>query len=407
MDNGDRVYWVWLAMVMGTASANLWRMSDRYDSAADLCAAIKNGIPNGLTDVQRGAAERVSAGDALKLIEKYESGGVRVIAYCDPDYPERLRWIPNPPPVIFARGDVGALSASVTVAVVGTRTPCDYSVEATRTICSRLAEAGVAVISGFERGIDIEANLAAISSGGKTAAVCGKGINNERVLGEEGAQIMQNGALIAEFTEQGEVAPVSYTERNRILCGLADGVFFAECRADSRGLDNAAHARTLGRPIFALPPADITDRRFYGQRDLIRAGAVPVFGANDILLGLKRSGKAEGIILLDEDTGTEKKSGKGRRKNKRAAKTEKKVQKNVQEGLRKSENSVTIDMSGLTERQKKICGFIADGEKHLNIIAERLELPVNVLLGEMMTLQIKNIAEELPGKRYRLKEKKG
>lgn len=402
MDN--RVYWVWLTMVLGAANMHFWTMSDRYDGIEEFCRAVEGGEPEEMSERDKNSAKSITLDDARRLIEKCESKGISVVAYDSDIYPERLRWIPSPPPVLFMRGLAEALSASAVIAVVGARKPCEYSLEVTRRICGQLAKMGVTVISGYESGIDIAANKAAAEAGGLTAAVCGRGIYDSRANDGFGGLIEKNGVLLSEFTDTSDFNYVRFEYRNRILCGLADGVLFVECSAESQGLNNAAHARILGRPIFAIPPADIAERRFFGQRNLIRSGAVPVFDAGDILLALKDSGKAGDIMLLGTEDNINKKTSGIKGKNKIPAKNLKKVQKNAQEGLQKSENSVTINMSGLNGCQQEICRMLGSGAMHLNIMAERLAMPVNVLINELTMLQLKRIVEELPGKQYRLKK---
>jgi DNA processing protein len=399
----NKIRWLWLAMIFGAANASLWKVSDRYASLRDFCDAVSRGEPPELTDRQRESAAKISLSDAESLAEKYALKGINIVDYGSADYPERLRWIPNPPPVIFCRGKIGALSSSAVIAVVGTRNPCEYSLKVTREICGQLAEMGVTVISGFEQGIDSEANEAALARGGLTAAVCGRGISDSRTESELGKKISEQGILLSEFTDYQEFGRVNFANRNRILCGLADGVLFVECSAESRGLSNVKYALTLGRPIFAVPPADISDKRFFGQRDIIRTGAICVFHANDILHGLKQAGRASELLMLETEENINKKQSKKQQKNKTPTKNLKKVQKNSEEGLHKTQNSVTIDISSLNEPQRKICELLGEGEMHMNIIAEKLGLPVNVLINELTMLQLKNVIEELPGRQYRLR----
>ena len=77
---------------------------------------------------------------------------MQTVGFGDEFYPKRLKWIPDPPPVLYARGDISVLGSQTAIAIVGTRTPCEYSVSAMNMICSQLVEAGALVISGFEQG---------------------------------------------------------------------------------------------------------------------------------------------------------------------------------------------------------------------------------------------------------------
>jgi DNA processing protein len=402
----SKAVWTWLTMVLGAANYSFWKMSDAYDSIDDFCRAVHDGTAAGMTEKNIQAAEKIPFSEAERLIDRCTAQGIDVVPFDSEDYPERLKWTPNPPPVLFMRGNADALSASAVIAVIGTRRPCEYSMKVTERICGQLAKAGVTVISGFESGIDIESNRAAIAGGGVTGAVCGRGICDSRLNGEMSEAVAHNGVLLSEITDSNDFNYVRFDCRNRILCGLADGVLFIECSSESQGLNNAAHARILGRPIFAVPPADIADRRFYGQRNLLRSGAVPVFDANDILINLHSAGKAQDLLLLEFEEETGKVVSQKTGKNKIPTENLKKIQKNSSEGLHKSENSVTIDMSGLTQRQQEICKLLAGDTVHLNILSERMETPVNLLVNDLMLMQMKNIVEELPGRLYKLRNNK-
>lgn len=395
--------WLWLVMTLGAANYRFWKMSDRFDSVHEFADAVADGRIDEMTDREREAAADIDMPQVKRFAESCFKRGIKIVCYESADYPERLRWIPNPPPVLFYKGDIRSLDSPALIAVVGARKPTEYSLMITERICTQLARAGVIVISGFESGIDIAANKAAVDSGAPTAAVCGRGVGDPRSNNQLTPQIERGGVILSEISDSNDFPYVRYEYRNRILCGLSDGVLFIECSSESQGLNNAAHARVLGRPIFVLPPADITDRRYFGQRDLLRNGAIPVFDANDILRNLHSAGKAAELLLLDlGDESTKVHRQKPPKQNK-TANNLKNEQKNNSKDLHKSELSVTIDMSTLNEHQKEVFLLLQKGEQHLNVISEKLEMPVHVLINELMRMQMAGLIEELPGRLYKLK----
>lgn len=406
--NDDRVYWVWLTKVFGVANADLWRLCEGYESVGEFARLCQLGRIEELTRQQRTRAEKFSFDDARELIDRCENSGVKVISFESPDYPKKLRRIPNPPAVIFAKGNISLLSSKPAILVVGTRHPCDYSVQAAELICNQLSQMGITVITGVEQGIDSCAIESALDCGGAAAGVCGKGIFGERHSTELCEWIAQKGVLLSEYTDSSEFGSVRYDYRNRIMCGLCDGVLFVECSEKSHGLNNVSHAKRLGKPIFALSPADISDKRFFGQRDLIRNGACPVFDAYDILDRLKQGvgyvpteTAAEAEKMYREKLSAEK---SGNKISTNSLKKVKKIQKIPDKDLHKSEMSVKIDMSALNDTQKKIHAVLSEnGAVHINTLAEKLELPIPKIMSELMVMQLKGITEELPGRQIKLK----
>lgn len=398
-----RVYWLWVSMALGAASESLWKLCRGYRSVADFAEAVKACRFSDMSAAQCERAQSRSFLDAEKLIERCADEGVAVVTFRDELYPSRLKRIPNPPPVLFARGDLGRLKTAHAVSVVGTRTPCDYSFKAVDKLCGELAQLGIPVISGAEEGIDLAANKAACDAGGVTAALVGRGILDPKSKGGSLDEIAAHGILLSEYTDSSDFGRVPFDARNRILCGLADAVLFIEARSDSMGLNNVKHAERLNKPVFCVPPADITDARFFGQRSLIRNGAYPAFDATDIVRVLEKiDGSGQGAVKYDDIR--DKSKSKTNKSGKMSEKKAKKVSENDQEGLHNGENSVKIDMSGLSQEQKSIVQLLMEkGTLHLNQIAELLEMSMSTAINELTMLELIGTVNELPGKQFELK----
>ena len=140
-------------------------------------------------------------------------GDIWIIADDDPSYPPLLKEISSPPMALYGRGDKTALNHGHTLAVVGTRRPTPYGVEAAETIVAGLAPAGVAVVSGLAGGIDTKAHKTALEHRGVTIAVLGSGIDPESLFPPENRGLAERiaasgGAVISEATDQ-EIPDVS------------------------------------------------------------------------------------------------------------------------------------------------------------------------------------------------------
>ena len=412
-DNGNifedkRVYWLWISLVMGAGNPAVWELCRGYKHISDFAEALKGGE----FDISLSPRQKKSCAmpfeKAAALIESCEERGVQVLCYRSEGYPDRFRHIPNPPPVLFVRGDLKLISETRgTAAFIGTRSPTAYSVRTAERISAELAERGVTVITGLEKGIDSVAAEAAWE-GGCAAGVLGRGIfggEQDNVILE---RLGEKGVLIAEYPSAKDFGKVQFDKRNRLICGLADAVVFIECKADSAGLNNAGHAAKLGRPIFVLPPSDIFDPRYFGQHDLIRAGAALLFSSEDILraIGIRTGQGNDGLIRISKRRQHRKSAAKPVTDTDNGAdETEnmKNEQKNPDEGLHKSEMSATIDISGLSEIQKRIYELLKEnGEMHLNRLAELTELDITDLIGELSFMRMDGIVTELSGRRYSL-----
>jgi len=210
--------------------------------------------------------------------------GVRVLTYEDGDYPDRLRNLPDPPPVLFVKGrDLPAAGAAV--ALVGSRRATPYGLNAATGLARELAARGVSVVSGLARGIDTAAHRGALEGDGLTYGVLGSGVDvvyppENRKLFD---QVPESGALVSEFPFGTSPRPYRFPVRNRLIAALSEAVVVVEAARDSGSLITAKLASDdLGLPVGAVP-GPITSRTSRGCNDLIYDGATPIRDVDDIL----------------------------------------------------------------------------------------------------------------------------
>jgi DNA processing protein len=156
------------------------------------------------------------------------------------------------------------------------------------------AQRGWTVISGLALGIDAAAHEGALAGKGLTGAVLGSGVDlpspeRNRPLAQ---RILRRGFLVSEFPPGTRAAPFHFPRRNRILAALADAVVVVEAGPRSGALITADHALDLGRPVLAVPgPIDRPESR--GANRLIRDGATPVLGPDDLASGPTGGGASD------------------------------------------------------------------------------------------------------------------
>jgi DNA processing protein len=211
------------------------------------------------------------------------SSGIQVLRWSDPGYPLQLAAIPDPPIVLWVRGDCAVLSRAG-VAVVGSRRATPTGLAVAGRISGGLADAGLVVVSGMARGVDAAAHGGALDAGGATVAVLGSGID---VIypPEHGAlahRIARCGALVSEFPPGTPPLPPHFPLRNRIISGLSRAVVVVEASRKSGSLITARAGLEQGRDVLAVP-GNVLSGRNQGCHALIKDGARLVETVTDVL----------------------------------------------------------------------------------------------------------------------------
>ncbi len=299
-------YWIGFNKVRGIGPARLRALLDFFGSIEAAWHAPEDALRDVGLD-RRSLANLLEARSRLDLsaeLARVQRAGIDVFTWEDGRYPERLKAINDPPPVLYVRGELRP-EDDWAVAMVGTRRASAYGREAARVLAADLARAGVTIVSGLATGIDTQVHRAAIEAGGRTIAVLGSGVDiiypweNSKLAGE----IVQHGALISEYPLGTKPEASNFPPRNRIISGLSRGVVVVEAGEQSGALITADFAADQGRDVFAVP-GSIFARGSQGTNKLIRDGATPVLSANDILEALNLTAvpqQAEARLLFPTD----------------------------------------------------------------------------------------------------------
>jgi DNA processing protein len=218
-----------------------------------------------------------------KELELMSKNNVKAVTLWDDEYPQQLKNIYDPPPLLYYMGNIDLKGLSF--AVVGTRKPSKYGIETTKMIVDELCKNKVNIISGFAYGIDSIAHEIALENRFKTVAVLGCGINVQYPYGNRWMRepILENGgAIISEFSMNMQALPANFPVRNRIISGLSDGVLIIEAGERSGSLITAKIALDQGKNIYTIP-GSVFGNSFKGNHYLIRLGSVLVENAQQIL----------------------------------------------------------------------------------------------------------------------------
>jgi len=243
--------------------------------------------------------------------------GVDILTYGCAAYPQRLKEIYDPPPVLWVRGEAGLL-ARAAIAIVGTRHPSPYGTGMAEMLGRDLAARGLLVVSGMARGIDTAAHKGALMAGKPTVAVWGTGADviypkeNKRLAEEI---LAGGGAIVSELPMGTFPAPQNFPRRNRIISGLSVGVLVVEASENSGTRVTARCAAEQGRDVFAVP-GNVTNKHSWTPNTLIKQGARLTATWEDVWEELSSDVRleVEGLELArrgDEETANESKGGVG------------------------------------------------------------------------------------------------
>ncbi|MFY1706010.1 DNA-processing protein DprA [Tritonibacter scottomollicae] len=273
----QRYSWLRLLRSRGIGTVTFYRLLAEYGSAQN--------VLDKLPEVAAAASVkgyRTYSKDQLDAeLDTAKAANARLLCFGDPEYPAPLAAIPNPPPVLWAMGDLSLLSRPA-VAIVGARNASSLGRRMAYALARDLGAAGYTVVSGLARGIDASAHEGALGSG--TIAVQGGGV--DIIYPSENTRLAQSiakqGLRLSEQPMGLQPQARHFPPRNRIIAGIGLATIVVEAAVKSGSLITARDALDLGRDVMAVPGHPF-DARASGGNLLIRDGAVLVRDAQDVI----------------------------------------------------------------------------------------------------------------------------
>ena len=247
-----------------------------------------------------GKARRAANEEWGKIVQQ----GATIITLDCPEYPERLKEIYDPPPVLWVRGVVRLLSRP-SIAVVGTRHPSPYGTSVAEMLSRDLAARRLVIVSGMARGIDTCAHKGALAARTPTIAVWGTGIDvvypkeNKKLADEI---LATGGTIVSEMPMGTFPAPQNFPRRNRIISGLSIGVLVVEASENSGTRVTARCAAEQDRDLYAVP-GNVTAKNSWTPNTLIKQGAKLVASWEDVWEDLPSQVR----LQLEQEAGVESK----------------------------------------------------------------------------------------------------
>ena len=299
--------WMTLSLAPGLSADAFRRLLVAFGGPLQILgakrAALTQVVPAPAADAVLAPAPR----EAMQAVGAWlDDPANRLITYADSAYPLALLQIPDPPPVLYAKGRVELLNGWA-LAIVGSRNATGQGVEHAESFARVLSDAGLTIVSGLAQGIDTAAHRGGLQGKGSSIAVVGTGLDTvyparNRDLAHE---LAARGCLISEFPLGTPPVATNFPRRNRLISGLARGCLVVEAALLSGSLITARLANEQGKDVFAIP-GSIHSALSKGCHALIKQGAKLVETAHDVLdeLGMGTSApkpRNEPRVELDAD----------------------------------------------------------------------------------------------------------
>ena len=360
--------WFRLKSVPGIGNLLGKRLIDVFKSAQEIFQASDAALlrVDGITQrhVANLRAHQLPAGVEAEL-DLVTRRGYRIVTLADPDYPQLLRQIPDPPLFLYTHGRLESSPAKL--AMVGSRNATGYGMTTTKSLSGTLASLGLTIVSGMARGIDTAAHEGALAVGGMTIAVLGSGL--ERIYPAENMRlfhrISERGAIVSEFPLMTQPEAHNFPIRNRIISGMSLGTVVVEASKNSGSLITARLAVEQNREVFAVP-GSIQSFKSIGTHTLIKQGAKLVEHAQDVIEELAP------IIQL----------------NKLSA--------------RLNQNSVDEEKVRLATDEARVYEAIGPYPIHIDDLVRKISLGPGKLSSILLKLELAGLIRQSPGKYFTL-----
>lgn len=373
MDESIAARWLFLLNTPGLGPVRTRALLDHYPSINDLFAEQRFPeqlkIPTSCT----AHLKSVSPDDIKQELMWLQKPNNHLLTWHDPLYPPPLRLIPDPPMVLFVKGDLQCLLLPQ-LAVVGSRNATQSGLNNARAFSADLVGKGLVITSGLAAGIDAAAHQGALDGGGQTIAVMGTGINtiypkhNQQLARD----ITQQGAVISELPFNMPPHAGNFPRRNRLIAGLSLGTLVVEAARKSGTAITARLSMESNRPVMAIP-GSIHSPMARGCHELIRQGACLVESAGHIIEELQPNIQMLGQQLSEHLNNMD------------------------QNAVENDSDSPHIE---LTETQQQIYQQLDFHPVSFDAIVKRTGLSSAVIASDLLIMELSGLVEKRPGASY-------
>lgn len=226
---------------------------------------------------------------AIQIIEESSKDGIGILTMLDNRFPKRLKEIPDPPVIIFYKGNLECLFEEKSVAIVGTRNPTVLGVETAQKLGAEFGENGYIVVSGLAKGCDELAHKGCVDKLGRSIAVLPGGLDkvypasNKRLA----ESILANkGLLLSEYPIGEKPFKNKFVERDRLQSALSQCVIVVETGLVGGTMHTVGFAQEQNKILvcYKHPTEYRNEKQTLGNQKLIALNkAFGIYTKNDIL----------------------------------------------------------------------------------------------------------------------------
>lgn len=357
----EKDYWLGFNIFPGIGPKRFAHLLKIFGSAKKAWLASKKDLsktklPHSIVDKFIDFREKVNLNQEIVRLEK---SLIRFIIIEDKEYPENLKKINDPPPLLYIKGRL-LPQDKLSLAVIGTRKITPYGIEVTEKLVAELVSFGFTIVSGLARGVDSFSHRVTLGNQGRTIAVLGSGLDRiyppeHKALAEKIVNLGK-GALISQLALGTAPLRGHFPARNRLIAGLSLGVLVTEGATVSGTKITANYAFEQKKKVFAVP-GPITSSLSEGPADLIKQGAKLVTKVTDIL----------------EEMGS----------------------KPI---LQKNKEKRIIQFS--TNQEEQIWQLLTQGKKHVDEIIRQTKFPSAQVLSCLTTMELKGMVKNIGSGNY-------
>ena len=276
--------WLALSLIRGLGGEGARRLLKEFGSPEAVFASSISSLKSVVkADVAAEIGKGIDNDVIAQTLAWLEDSNNHIVTLADSDYPQALLNIPDPPLLMYVKGQLALLNRSA-LAVVGSRNATPQGISNAEAFAKSLSDAGLCIISGMAHGIDAAAHRGALRGPGSSIGVVGTGLDKVYPAANRDLAhaLASQGALISEFPLGTPPLAANFPRRNRLISGMSAGCLVVEASLQSGSLITARLALEQGRDVFAIP-GSIHAPQSKGCHALLKQGAKLVESAQDIL----------------------------------------------------------------------------------------------------------------------------
>lgn len=395
MNYENTLLWIWLQLAFGVGSPLPWQIYDHFSGGLEEFYSLG---PRGWRTLKFLSPKQMTKLcykplDAAKASMEYalKMGWQMLTPECE-KYPHALRFIPDPPAVLYVKGWMPDLNGGPSIAVAGAREALPCSIQIATRIGYECAAWDAVLVTGGAIGVDSAAIRGALQALGTVVSVLPVDLSSSYLMKNMAlrAKVLESGgALVTEYLSQDSPARGSFDLRNRLITGMCPAVVLVQAGLRSGTIIYGRHAAEQGRELFiAQGPKDAPE--YAGSRALLEDGARPFIRVQDIVMEYELR-EAVGSLARDPEIGK-------KRRTRRSEEEEPAVQRQQVLAPMLKDSGEKVD-----DEASAVIAVLSDGEKLLDELVEKTEMDAGAMLRLLTRLEMQGKIECLPGNRYRLK----